>query len=164
MWEYCSHLLLLRYATAVSNDVFVMSFYQTSPLLEKGVRCITSAPYAKDTHDITVILRTHTQKKKKKRAVLAHATQPNATHLDDVKNLPRSLLHFAHLVHQVPELGSGGDLVRRENLHSVNRWVGLLIRGGLAPHNLILAHPDHLKAGERKVSRYCSGERESRQS
>lgn len=37
-------------------------------------------------------------------------------YLDDVEDLPGGLLHLAHLVHEVPELGCAGHLVGREDL------------------------------------------------
>lgn len=66
------------------------------------------------------------------------------SHLDDVQDLSRSLLHLPHLVHQVPELGCTRDLVGREHLHAVHGRVWLLLRRGLAAYHLVLAHPNHL--------------------
>eukprot|EP00977_Amphora_coffeiformis_P015419 scaffold4510_cov183-Amphora_coffeaeformis.AAC.104 len=40
----------------------------------------------------------------------------------------------------VPELGLGNHRVGCENNHSVRFRVGVLFRGGMATHNLVLAH------------------------
>lgn len=45
-----------------------------------------------------------------------HNTAAARSYLDDVKDLPGSLLHLAHLVHEVPELRGAGHLVGREHL------------------------------------------------
>ena len=70
---------------------------------------------------------------------------PTRAYLVDVENLPRGLLHLAHLMHEIPEPRLGHDLVGREEFHAVRRWVLLLLGlavgpGRLAAHHLIQAH------------------------
>jgi len=80
----------------------------------------------------------------------AVVAQPNAVILDDarvllhdldtVQDFTRSLLHFAELVHVVPELGLGNDRVRCKDDHSVSFRVRVIFRGSLAADHLILTH------------------------
>ena len=77
-------------------------------------------------------------------------TQPDAVVLDDpavlfhklnaVHDLTGGLLHFSELVQVVPELGLGNHWVGREHNHSVRFRIRVLFRGGVATHNLVLAH------------------------
>ena len=59
---------------------------------------------------------------------------------DAVKNFSGGLLHFAKLVHVVPELGLGDDFVAGEEADGVNFGVGLLLGGQFAAQHKVLSN------------------------
>lgn len=60
--------------------------------------------------------------------------------LINIKDLASGLLHFSHLVHEVPESGLSHDLIGSEDLHSVSRRVLLGLGRGLSAHHLEQSH------------------------
>jgi hypothetical protein len=77
-------------------------------------------------------------------------TEPDAVVLHDasvlflnfhaVENFTGRLLHFAELMHVVPELRLGYHRVGSEDDHPVRLGVRVVVSGGLAAHHLIAVH------------------------
>ena len=66
------------------------------------------------------------------------------TNLVHVKNLSSGLLHFTHLVHEVPESGLGNNFVDCEKLHAESRRILIGLGGSLAAHHLKQLHSGRL--------------------
>ena len=83
--------------------------------------------------------------------VVLHDTSVLLNNLVHRQNLAGRLLHLLVLVKKVPKAGLGGHLVFGKNLHAVQLRVGLVVRGGLAADDIVVAH--HLiERKERNVS------------
>jgi hypothetical protein len=79
-------------------------------------------------------------------------TAPGA-HLVHVEDLTSGLLHFTHLVHEVPEAGLGHNLIGSKQLHAVGGRIGVRLRGGLSANNLVEIHLQSNKGGPRRLAR-----------
>jgi hypothetical protein len=60
--------------------------------------------------------------------------------LNTVEDFTCGFLHFAELVHVVPELGFGNGRVWGEDNHAVGLWVWVFSGGGFTAYHLVLIH------------------------
>lgn len=73
-------------------------------------------------------------------AVVLHCSAVLFDKLNAVQNFTSGLLHFAELVHVVPEFGLGNNCVGCEDDHAIGFRVGVVVSRSLAADDLELFH------------------------